>query len=69
MGVKATITVQVPAAASEMPVHRLPDAANCVAPVPVMVAAPIGPVGEPPVLVTANANDCFVVPTATEPKL
>ena len=36
----------------------LPDAVNCIAPVPVMVAAPIAH-GEP-VLVTGKANDRFV---------
>jgi hypothetical protein len=69
VGVKLTVTEQVAPAASEMPVQKLPNAVNCVAFVPVIVAAPIGPVGEPPVLVTMNANDSFVVPTATEPKL
>ena len=43
--------------------------ANSAAFVPVIVAAPNVPVGDPPMLVTTNVNDAFVVPSATEPKL
>jgi hypothetical protein len=67
--VKSTCTEQLPPAASVLPVQTLEDAVNSVAFVPVIVAAPIGPVGEPPVLVTMNADAAFVVPTTTEPKL
>jgi hypothetical protein len=67
--VKSTCTKQVSPAVSVLPVQKLEDAVNSVAFVPVIVAAPIGPVGEPPALVTMSPDDVFVVPTATEPKL
>ncbi len=65
---KLTCTKQVAPAASDLPVQKFEAIANSAAFIPVIVGAPIGPVGEPPALVTMSPDDVFVVPTATAPK-
>ncbi len=65
---KVTASEQVWLVPSDLPVQVLLTAVNSAAFVPVIIAAPSGPLGDP-VLVTTNVNDVTVVPTATEPKL